>query len=45
MISLIKKLKKSSVLNEYYLGKLPGTIQYKKDPEEIINYIIPDEPN
>lgn len=41
----INELKKSSVLNEYYLGDLPGTIQYKKDPEEIINCIIPDESN
>lgn len=39
------KLRKSSVPNEYYLGNLPGTMQYKKDPEEIINCIIPDEPN
>lgn len=41
----INELKKSSIPNEYYLGDLPGTIQYKKDPEEIINCIIPDESN
>lgn len=30
----------SSIPNEYYLGDLPGTLQYSKDPNEIINLNI-----
>lgn len=36
-------LKESSISHEYYLGDLPGMLQYKKDPEEIINCITPDD--
>lgn len=32
----------SSIPNEYYLGDLPGTLQYSKDPNEIINLQIED---
>ena len=32
-------LKMSSIPNEYYLGDLPGRIQYSKDPEEIIGCV------
>lgn len=34
-------LSESSIPHEYYLGDLPGMLQYKKDPEEIINCRIP----
>jgi hypothetical protein len=33
----------SSIPYDYYLGDLPGTLQYKKEPEEIINCVIPDD--
>ncbi len=32
-------LKLSSIPNEYYLGDLPGRLQYSKDPKEIIDCI------
>lgn len=32
----------SSIPYEYYLGDLPGTLQYSKDPNEIINLDIED---
>ena len=38
-------LSPSSITNEYYFGDLPGTIQYKKEPEELINLQIPDNSN
>ena len=45
-------LKSNSIPNEYYLGDLPGTLQYKKTINELINITIPevvrcgeDEPN
>jgi hypothetical protein len=38
-------LSPSSISNEYYFGDLPGTIQYKKEPEELINLQIPDNSN
>ena len=30
-------LRESSIPNEYYLGDKPGTLQYNKDPDEIMN--------
>lgn len=33
----------SSIPNEYYLGDLPGTLQYSKDVNEIINTELPDD--
>ena len=36
-------LSESSIPHEYYLGDLPGMLQYKKDPEEIINSRIPED--
>ena len=36
-------LKASSCRNEYYLGDLPGNLQYSKDIEEILNAQIPDD--
>lgn len=30
-------LKPNSIANEYYLGNLPGTLQYSKKPEELAN--------
>jgi hypothetical protein len=35
-------IKASSVPNEYYLGDLPGTIQYSKDEQELINCELVD---
>lgn len=35
-------LNESSIPHEYYLGDLPGMLQYKKDPEEIINCRVPE---
>lgn len=35
----IKMLRLSSIPNEYYCGDLPGTIQYNKDREELINLV------
>lgn len=35
----------SSVPNEYYLGDLPGTLQYSKEADEIINTELPDDDN
>jgi hypothetical protein len=35
-------IKASSVPNEYYLGDLPGTIQYNKDIQELINCELVD---
>ena len=35
----------SSILNEYYLGDLPGTLQYSKDINEIIDTELPDDDN
>jgi hypothetical protein len=36
-------LSESSIPHEYYLGDLPGMLQYKKEPEEIINCVIPND--
>ena len=38
-------LAKSSIPHEYYLGDLPGTLQYNKSPSEILNIsnITPDD--
>ncbi len=33
----------SSVPNEYYLGDLPGNLQYSKDIEEIIGTELPED--
>ena len=33
----------SSVPHEYYLGDLPGNLQYSKDIEEIIGAELPDD--
>ena len=33
----------SSIPNEYYVGDLPGTLQYAKDPEELLALILPDD--
>ena len=30
----------TTIANEYYLGDLPGTLQYSKDPNEIMNLDI-----
>ena len=38
-------LRLSTIPNEYYLGDLPGTIQYKKDTEEIISLDCDKEEN
>ena len=38
-------LSPSSIPNEYYFGDLPGTIQYKKEPEELVSLQIPDNSN
>jgi len=35
-------LKLSSCDNEYYLGDLPGTLQYSKDIDEILKISLPD---
>lgn len=35
-------LKLSSVTNEYYLGDLPGMLQYSKDVDEILAAELPD---
>ena len=35
--------KVSSIPHEYYLGDLPGTLQYAKNPEEIINSLLEDD--
>jgi len=32
-----------SIPNEYYFGDLPGTLQYNKDPEEILALTLPDD--
>ena len=35
-------LKISSIPNEYYFGDLPGTLQYNKTSQELINLELPD---
>jgi hypothetical protein len=35
-------LKQSSIPNQYYYGDMPGTIQYKKTLNEIINIEVPE---
>lgn len=37
-------LRKSSIINEFYLGDKPGTLQYKKNPNEICEAVslLPD---
>jgi hypothetical protein len=32
----------SSITNEYYCGDLPGNLQYKKDPQELMALQLPD---
>jgi hypothetical protein len=32
----------SSITNEYYCGDLPGNLQYKKDPQELLALQLPD---
>ena len=32
----------SSIPNEYYFGDLPGTLQYSKDPEELLALELPE---
>jgi hypothetical protein len=36
-------LNPSSIPNEYYFGDLPGTLQYSKDPEELIALELPED--
>jgi len=36
MTTLLTTLKPNSNLNEYYHGNLPGTLQYKKDAQELM---------
>jgi hypothetical protein len=36
-------LKQSGILNEYYCGDMPGTIQYKKTVNELINIEVPED--
>ena len=36
-------VKPSSIPNEYYLGDLPGNLQYSKEIDEIINTELPDD--
>jgi hypothetical protein len=40
-------LKSSSILNEFYLGDKPGTLQYKKNPNEICEAVslLPENQN
>ena len=33
----------SSVPNEYYFGDLPGTLQYNKEPDELIALQLPED--
>lgn len=35
----------SSIPNEYYLGDLPGTLQYKKEPEDLKNMHLIENDN
>lgn len=35
-------LKPNSIVDEYYLGDLPGTLQYKKTINELVNITIPE---
>jgi hypothetical protein len=34
----------SSIPSEYYFGDLPGTIQYNKSPQDILQLVLPDDP-
>ena len=43
LIIILKMLSNSSIPHEYYFGDLPGTLQYKKEMNELINLTIPDE--
>lgn len=36
-------VKLSSIPHEYYLGDLPGTLQYSKDIQDIIDTDLPDD--
>ena len=36
-------LRQASITNEYFLGDMPGTLQYNKDPKEILSCLIPDD--
>lgn len=36
-------VKISSIPHEYYLGDFPGTLQYSKDPQAIIDADLPDD--
>lgn len=38
-------IKASSIPNEYYFGDLPGTLQYNKDPQELIDCQLEDNPH
>lgn len=38
-------VKLSSVPHEYYLGDLPGNLQYSKDIQDIIDTDLPDDEN
>ena len=42
---MTKMLRMSSTQNEYYLGDLPGTLQYAKDPKEILSCLSCDNPD
>lgn len=35
----------SSIPNEYYFGDLPGTIQYKKEPQDLIDLQLVEDMN
>ena len=41
----LKMFKVSSIPHEYYLGDLPGNLQYAKSREEIINSHLEDDEN
>jgi hypothetical protein len=38
-------IKESSIPHEYYLGDFPGTLQYNKEPQEIIDCQLPEDDN
>ena len=38
-------IKASSVPNQYYLGDMPGTMQYKKEQQEIIDCMLVENNN
>ena len=42
VFSNLKMIKPSSIPNEYYFGDKPGTLQYAKDPDELIALEMPE---